>query len=95
MPLQRTVLVAVAALSVFTTRFNGYAAASPAVEEQKPVFSSESQGVEDDSYWTQSPLYGRAETLMKESPLIDTHIDLPQIIRSLGEHIQISPHHSP
>lgn len=95
MPSQRTLLVAVAAASVLIARSNGYAAASPGVEEQQPIFNSESQDVEDDSYWTQSPLYQRAETLMKASPLIDTHIDLPQIIRSLGEHIHITLHHSP
>lgn len=95
MPSQRTLLVAVAAASVLIATSNGYAAASPGVEEQQPIFNSEPQDVEDDSYWTQSPLYQRAETLMKASPLVDTHIDLPQIIRSLGEHIHISLHHSP
>lgn len=82
----RRFLAAVAAVSVFITTFISCADASPGVEEQKPVFDSESQHVEDDSYWTKSSLYQRAELLMKESPLIDTHIDLPQIIRSLGKH---------
>lgn len=94
MALQRTVVLAVAAVSVFTTRFIGYAAASPRVEEQQPIFNPEPQDGEDDSYWTKSPLYQRAETLMKESPLIDTHIDLPQIIRSLGENFNKSLHHT-
>lgn len=94
MALRRTVVIAVAAVSVFTTRFLGYAAASPRAEEQQPIFNSELQDGEDDSYWTKSPLHQRAEKLMKESPLIDTHIDLPQIIRSLGEnfHESLSPH---
>lgn len=95
MALRRTVVIAVAAVSVFTTRFIGYAAASPRAEEQQPIFNSERQDGEDDSYWTKSPLYQRAETLMKESPLIDTHIDLPQIIRSLGENFHWSLHHTP
>lgn len=82
----RRFLAAVAAVSVFITTFVSCADASPGVEEQKPVFDSESQDVEDDSHWTKSSLYERAESLMKESPLIDTHIDLPQIIRSLGKH---------
>jgi hypothetical protein len=30
-------------------------------------------------------LYSRATKLMSESPLIDTHVDLPQIIRGLGK----------
>lgn len=85
MTLGRRILGTVAAVSVFTTRFNSHAAASPRVEEQKPIIDSEPQDVEYDSYWTRSPLYERAESLLKESPLIDTHIDLPQIIRSLGE----------
>ena len=29
-------------------------------------------------------LYARAIKLMSESPFIDTHVDLPQIIRGLG-----------
>lgn len=92
MALRRTAVIAVAAVGVFTTRLVGYAAASPRVEEQQPIFNSEPQDGEDDSYWTKSPLYQRAETLMKESPLIDTHIDLPQIIRSLDRHpISILP----
>lgn len=88
MALRQTVVLAVAAASVF-----GCAAASPRVEEQQPIFNSEPQDGEDDSYWTKSPLYQRAEMLMKESPLIDTHIDLPQIIRSLGEDLCL--HHTP
>lgn len=28
--------------------------------------------------------YARAVQLMEETPLVDTHVDLPQIIRSLG-----------
>lgn len=86
----RKIFAAVATVSIFTTRFNG-AAASPRVEEQNPIVNSEFQEVQDDSYWTRSPLYQRAESLMKESPLIDTHIDLPQIIRSLGRHIHGYP----
>jgi membrane dipeptidase len=31
------------------------------------------------------PLYTHAIKLMSESPLIDTHVDLPQIIRGLGK----------
>lgn len=85
----RKVFATVATVSIFT-RFSG-AAANPRVEEQIPIVSSESQDVEDDSYWTRSPLYQRAESLMKESPLIDTHIDLPQIIRSLGRRIHGYP----
>lgn len=83
----RNIFAAVATVSIFTTGFNG-AAASPRVEEQNPIVNSESKAVEDGSYWTRSPLYQRAESLMKESPLIDTHIDLPQIIRSLGRHFR-------
>lgn len=94
MALRRTVVLAVATVSVFATRFIGYAAASPRVEEQQPIFNSEPQDGEDDSYWTKSPLYQRAEKLMKESPLIDTHIDLPQIIRSLGKNSHTSLHHT-
>lgn len=86
----RKVFAAVATASIFTTKFNG-AAASPRIEEQNPLVSPESQDVQDDSYWTKSPLYQRAESLMKESPLIDTHIDLPQIIRSLGRYIHGYP----
>lgn len=93
MALRRSVVLAVAAVSVFTTRIIGFAAASPRVEEQQPILNSEPQDGEDESYWTKSSLYQRAETLMKESPLIDTHIDLPQIIRSLGE--DLSLHHTP
>lgn len=80
----RGFLAVVTAVSIFT-RSNSYAYGSPRVEEQAPIFNSDSQDVEDDSYWTSSPFYQRANSLMKESPLIDTHIDLPQIIRSLGE----------
>lgn len=32
----------------------------------------------------QSPFYEQAIATMEKSPLIDTHVDLPQIIRSLG-----------
>lgn len=85
MSLRRGTIVAVAAVSVFTARFIPvHAAASPDAEEQKPVINTDAQDGDFDSYWTESPLYKRAETLMKDSPLIDTHIDLPQIIRSLG-----------
>lgn len=59
-------------------------AASPHVEEQKPIADPEADAF-DDTIWTSSPLYERAVSLMKESPLIDTHIDLPQVIRSLGK----------
>jgi membrane dipeptidase len=31
-------------------------------------------------------LYARAIKLMSESPLIDTHVDLPQIIRGLRKY---------
>ena len=31
------------------------------------------------------PYYARAIELMRKTPLLDTHIDLPQIIRSLGK----------
>lgn len=81
MALQRSLVLAVAALSIFTAT-----TASPRAEEQLAIFDSESKDGDDDSYWTRSPLYERAKILMKESPLIDTHIDLPQIVRSLGEH---------
>lgn len=30
-------------------------------------------------------LLSHAISLMKKSPLIDTHVDLPQILRSLGQ----------
>lgn len=85
MALRQAVIVAAAAASVFAPRFIAYAAASLGVEDQKPVFNTDVQDEDFDSYWTESPLYERAQALMKESPLIDTHIDLPQIIRSLGE----------
>lgn len=84
MALRRTVIAAVTAVSVFTTRFIVHAAASPNVGEQKPVVNTDAQDDDFDSYWTKSSFYSHALTLMKESPLIDTHIDLPQIIRSLG-----------
>lgn len=58
--------------------------ADPDVEEQKPI-ADPSADAFDDSVWTSSPLYERAVSLMKESPLVDTHIDLPQVIRSLGQ----------
>lgn len=58
-------------------------AASPHGEEQKPI-ADPAVDAFDDTVWTSSPLYERAISLMKESPLIDTHIDLPQVIRSLG-----------
>lgn len=58
--------------------------ADPDVEEQKPVADPLADAF-DDSVWTSSPLYERAVSLMKESPLVDTHIDLPQVIRSLGQ----------
>lgn len=54
------------------------------VEEQKPI-ADPAVDAFDDSVWTSSPLYEHALSLMKESPLIDTHIDLPQVIRSLGK----------
>jgi hypothetical protein len=79
MSLRHTAIAAVAAVSIFT-----HAAASAGVEEQKPVINTDPQDGDFDSYWTDSRFYTRAETLMKESPLIDTHIDLPQIVRSLG-----------
>lgn len=53
------------------------------IEEQKPI-ADPAVDAFDDSVWTSSPLYEHAIFLMKESPLIDTHIDLPQVIRSLG-----------
>lgn len=59
-------------------------AASPRGEEQQPIADPAADAF-DDSIWTSSPLYERAISLMKESPLIDTHIDLPQVIRSLGK----------
>lgn len=54
--------------------------ASPGFEEQQRVV----EDTFDDAIWKSSPLYERALSLMQESPLIDTHIDLPQVIRSLG-----------
>lgn len=59
------------------------------VEEQKPI-ADPAVDAFDDLVWTSSPLYERAISLMKESPLVDTHIDLPQVIRSLGPY----PSHS-
>lgn len=53
------------------------------VEEQKPIADPAADAF-DDSVWTSSPLYEHAISLMKESPLIDTHIDLPQVLQSLG-----------
>lgn len=61
------------------------AMAHPQAEEQKPIADPLSDAF-NDSIWTTSPLYERAISLMKESPLIDTHIDLPQVLRSLGEY---------
>lgn len=62
-------------------------AAGPAdVEEQKPIADPLADDASfDDSVWTSSPFYERAISLMKESPLVDTHIDLPQVLQSLGE----------
>lgn len=57
---------------------------SPAEEQLQKPMSDPSSDEFDDSIWTTSPLYERAISLMKESPLIDTHIDLPQVLRSLG-----------
>lgn len=85
MAVRQAVIVAVAAARVFAPRFIAHAAASPGAEQQKPVVNTDVQDEDFDSYWTESPLYQRAQALMKESPLIDTHVDLPQIIRSLGE----------
>lgn len=59
-------------------------AAGPRGEEQQPIADPAADAF-DDTIWTSSPLYERAISLMKESPLIDTHIDLPQVIRSLGK----------
>lgn len=64
-------------------------AASPRVEEQTPMANPALEAV-NDTIWTSSPLYERALSLMKQSPLIDTHIDLPQVIRSLGKPILAS-----
>jgi membrane dipeptidase len=33
--------------------------------------------------------YDHAVRLMKTSPLLDTHVDLPQILRSLGRHMPL------
>lgn len=49
----------------------------PAMAEQP---QQEPLGVAD----VVDPFYERAVDLMKAVPLIDTHVDLPQIIRSLG-----------
>lgn len=70
-------------LSTFTPGMVLQAVAAPHVEEQKPIADPTADAF-NDSIWTSSPLYERAISLMKESPLIDTHIDLPQVIRSLG-----------
>lgn len=83
---QSTVVKAVgvlAAISVLVSGSTSQAAAASHVEEQKPMADPDPEAF-DDSIWTASPLYERALSLMKESPLIDTHIDLPQVIRSLG-----------
>lgn len=58
--------------------------ASPQVEEQKPIADPTAESF-NDTVWTSSPFYHHAISLMRESPLIDTHIDLPQVIRSLGQ----------
>lgn len=62
-------------------------------EEQQPIADPAADAF-DDTIWTSSPLYERAISLMKESPLIDTHIDLPQVIRSLGKPSQQNPFHA-
>lgn len=76
-------LGALMALSVLMPDSRFRAMAHPQAEEQKPI-SDPTADEFDDSIWTTSPLYERAISLMKESPLIDTHIDLPQVLRSLG-----------
>lgn len=81
-------LSAVGALGVLLPDSGFQALASPHVEEQKPMADPVSED-EYDSIWASSPLYEKALGLMKESPLIDTHIDLPQVIRSLGKLIYI------
>lgn len=77
----------VTALGVLGTLMNAWRVpgvlADASVEEQQPI-ADPAVDAFDDSVWTSSPLYERAIALMKESPLIDTHIDLPQVIRSLG-----------
>lgn len=77
------VLGGLSILSAFTPGTILQAVAAPHVEEQKPIADPTADAF-NDSIWTSSPLYERAISLMKESPLIDTHIDLPQVIRSLG-----------
>lgn len=76
---------ALAGLLAICLRISGAGvAASPRGEEQQPIADPAADAF-DDTIWTSSPLYERAISLMKESPLIDTHIDLPQVIRSLGK----------
>lgn len=77
------VLWGLSILSAFAPGTPLLAAAAPQVEEQKPIADPTADAF-NDSIWTSSPLYERAISLMEESPLIDTHIDLPQVIRSLG-----------
>lgn len=86
-------LGALGALGVLLPDSRLQALASPHVEEQKLIVDPVSQD-SDDSIWTSSPLYEHALALMKESPLIDTHIDLPQVIRSLGEFPHEDRHHT-
>lgn len=71
-------------VALFVTISGAGVAASPSGEEQQPIADPAADAF-DDTIWTSSPLYERAISLMKESPLIDTHIDLPQVIRSLGK----------
>lgn len=74
------VLAAITVLSANSiTRVN----ASTLAEEQQPIADPATEAL-NDTQWTLSPFYEHALGLMKESPLIDTHIDLPQVIRSLG-----------
>lgn len=77
-------LGALTALSVILPDSPFQAVADSEAEEQKPIADPLVDEL-DDSIWTSSPLYERAVRLMKESPLIDTHIDLPQVLRSLGK----------
>ncbi|KAF3763072.1 hypothetical protein M406DRAFT_262015 [Cryphonectria parasitica EP155] len=74
-----------AALVAIQTTITITTAASFQNEEQKPIADPLAEEF-DDSFWTSSPFYEHALSLMKESPLIDTHIDLPQVIRSLDRH---------
>lgn len=39
----------------------------------------------------QTDLYDRAVKLMESSPLIDTHVDLPQVLRSLSKDYLLEP----